>query len=211
MVKVVVSVPAAGAVPAMTGEDQRAAYLLRDADQLDAFPRAVQAGGETVVGEAPTGDSESSPAFADLDGDNRNELIFAGSDGFVHAMRPDGTELAGWPVRGDVPGFISRHAGSRAFASGEVSTDLGGAMLSSVAVDDTDDDGVPEVYVADLEGKVYGWSAAGQRVFTEETNQAFSGKPLNPFENVRFGGGQETYRRTQHGFLCIARARRPRR
>ena len=204
VVKVVVSTPAdsASGRPAMTGEDQRAAYLLRDGDMLDAFPRAVQRGGETVLGEAPTGDAESSPAFADLDGDNRNELIFAGSDGFVHAMRPDGSELPGWPVRGDVPGFIAGHTGTRAFETGEVSTDLGGAMLSSVAVADADRDGVPEVYIADLEGKLYGWSAEGERVFTEETNVAFSGKPLTPFANVRFGGGQETFRRTQHGFIA---------
>ncbi len=211
VVKVVVSTPAAGAVPAMTGEDQRAAYLLRDADQLEGFPRSIVRGGETVSGPAPTGDVESSPAFADLDGDNRNELIFAGSDGFVHAMRPDGSELDGWPVRGDVPGFIARHAGTRAFETEAIETDLGGAMLSSVAVADADGDGVLEVYVGDLEGKLYGWNAEGDRIFTEETNIAFSGKPLAPFENVRFEPGQQRYRRTQHGFFAspvLARHRR---
>ena len=49
VVKVVVSTTAAGGMPAMTGEDQRAAYLLRDADQLPGFPRSVRRGGETVT------------------------------------------------------------------------------------------------------------------------------------------------------------------
>ncbi|MGI9019188.1 MAG: S8 family serine peptidase, partial [Solirubrobacterales bacterium] len=171
VVKVVARAPGP---PAMKGEDRRAMYLHRDADMLDGFPRKLAS------------DGESSPAFADLDGDNRNELVFGTSDGFVHAMRRDGSELPGWPVRGDVPAFVARHDATRGFASGAISTDLGGAMLSAVAVVDSDRDGVPEVYIADLEGKVYGWSAEGERIFTEEANIAFSGKPLSPFDNVRF-------------------------
>ena len=211
VVKVVVSTPASGGTPAMTGEDQRAAYLLRDQDLLPAFPRAVQPGGKLRKYAIPTGDIESSPAFADLDGDNRAELVFGTSDGFVHALRRDGSELPGWPVRGDTPGFVGAHAGTRALASGAVSANLGGAMLSAAAVVDSNGDGLPEVYIADLEGKVYGWSAKGKRIFTEETNPAFSGKPLSPFDNVRFPDpfdesdvdpGQAEYRRTQHGFIA---------
>ena len=211
VVKVVVSKPAADGAPAMTGEDQRAAYLLRDQDLLPAFPRAIQPGGETRKYAIPTGDIESSPAFADLDGDNRTELVFGTSDGFVHALRRDGSELPGWPVRGDTPGFVAGHSGTRAFASDAVSTNLGGAMLSAAAVVDSNGDGLPEVYIADLEGKVYGWSAMGKRIFTEETNPAFSGEPLSPFDNVRFPDpfdepgvdpGQAEFRRTQHGFIA---------
>lgn len=211
VVKVVVSTPAAGGAPAMTGEDQRAAYLLRDQDLLPEFPRAIRPGGETRKYAVPTGDIESSPAFADLDGDNRTELVFGTSDGFVHAMRRDGTELRGWPVRGDVPGFVAGHSGARAYASGAISTDLGGAMLSAAAVVDSNGDGLPEVYIADLEGKVYGWSAKGRRIFTEEANPEFSGKPLSPFDNVRFpdpfdepevDADQARFRRTQHGFIA---------
>ena len=37
--------------------------------------------------------------FANLDGDDDEELVVALSDGSVHAYQPDGTELAGFPTR----------------------------------------------------------------------------------------------------------------
>jgi hypothetical protein len=188
-VKVVASYTPTGG-PQLTGEDQRAAWLHRDADMLAGFPRKITNNSDL------TGDGESSPALADLDGDNKNELIVASADGFVHAFERDGSELPGWPVRGDQPGFL--HTGAHAFTSGEVSSDFGGAMLSSVAVGDTDHDGIPEVYVADYEGKVYGWNVNGQRIFQREANPDLSGKPLAPFQNVRSGKGN----RTQHGFIA---------
>jgi hypothetical protein len=196
VVKVVASTTYAGAT--MTGEDRRAAFLHRDQDMLDGFPKAITGGGEIASPPGtPTSDGESSPAFADLDGDNDNELVFGTTDGFVHALRPDGSELPGWPVRTDVPGFVAAHTGSDAYG-GEVSSNLGGAILGSVAIGDTNRDGLPEIYAADLEGKLYGWSHAGERIFTEEANPAYSGAPLAPFENVREG---ET-NRTQHGFIA---------
>ncbi len=192
--KVVVT-PTTG--PARTGEDQRSAYLHRDRDLLNGFPRSIEAGGKLGTG-VPSADGDSSPAFADLDGDNRNELVLATGDGFVHAIRPDGSELPGWPVRGDRPGIVGTHVASHAYASGEVGSDLGGPFLAAVAVGDTDGDGVPEVYAADFEGRIYGWGPDGKRIFTEGSRVAYSGKPLAPFENVRKGNTN----RTQHGFFA---------
>jgi hypothetical protein len=181
-----------------TGEDQRTAWLHHDQDLLNGFPKAIREGGEIGgPASAPTADGASSPAFADLDGDNRNELVFADADGFVHALDAGGNELPGWPVRGDVPGFVASHSASPAYAGGAVSDDLGGAFLSAVAIGDGDGDGIPEVYAADFEGKVYGWAPDGSRVFEEESNPDYSGKPLQPFENVRNGEAN----RTQHGFF----------
>jgi hypothetical protein len=196
VVKVEVTKVAGGGAPVMRGEDQRAAFLHHDQDLMDGYPKAITGGGQLKdQPEVPTGDGESSPAFADLDGDNRSEMIFASSDGFVHALKPDGGELANWPVRGDRPGFI--HLGSEAYSSGEVGTDVGGAFLASVAVGDTDRNGIPEVYAADMEGKVYGWNPNGTRVFEQESNPQFSGQPLQPFVESRHG----EFNRTQHGFI----------
>jgi hypothetical protein len=177
----------------LAGEDRRTAYLKRDQGTLPGFPKAITRGAITTG--SPTSDGESSSALADLDGDNRNELIVAGSDGFVHALRPDGSELPGWPVRGDRPPL---HTGERAFQSGEVSSNVGGAILGSVAVADGNGNGVPEVYASDLEGRVYGWGSTGRRFFTVEADPDFSGKPLDPFVNSRHGKTN----RTQHGFIA---------
>jgi hypothetical protein len=185
---------------AMTGEDQRAAFLHRDQDMLPGFPRGIVAG--SISAGVPTGDGESSPVLADLNGDNRNELVVAGSDGFVHALQPDGSELPGWPVRGDAPPL---HTGGRAFTSGEVSANVGGAILGAVAVGDANHDGIPEVYADDLEGRVYGWRADGTRFFTAHSNPAYSGAPLpgQPFVNPRYQPpSQADFHRTEHGFLA---------
>ena len=53
----------------LTGQDRCKLFLHRDADTLDGFPKQL------------AGDGEASPLLADLDGDNRNELVLANSDG----------------------------------------------------------------------------------------------------------------------------------
>jgi Subtilase family/FG-GAP-like repeat/Thrombospondin type 3 repeat len=171
----------------LTGEDERAMWLHRDASMLPGFPRKLD-------GTTSTGDGASSPVLVDLDGDNRNELVVGGSDGFVHAYSPDGSELPGWPVRTDQPPL---HTGEPAFDGGGVTTNVGGAILASIAADDVDHDGVPEVFAADMEGQVYGWDTEGNRIFHEQSNPDYSGRPLAPFVNSRHG----KFNRTQHGFI----------
>ena len=167
----------------LTGEDRRNLRLHRDQDMVDGFPRDIG------------GDGASSPAFADLDGDNQNELIIGGSDGLVHAYRRDGSELPGWPTE------VARaplHTEGRAFETGEVTEAAGGAILGSVAIGDLEHDGTPEVVVNDLEGKVTVFEADGTRSLQRESEIAWSGKPLQPFVNVRRG----VTNRTQHGFIA---------
>jgi FG-GAP-like repeat len=159
----------------VTGEDRRNEYLHRDQDMLGGFPKKL------------TADGGASPLFVDLDGDNRNELVLATSDGEVHAYRRDGSELPGWPVRSDP---LPIPTGGHGFSAR-------GAILASPAAADIDGDGAPEVVAADLEGKLYVWNAAGDRVLEREAKPEFSGKPLTPFGEVRRG---KKYR-TQHGFL----------
>ena len=171
----------------LTGEDERAMWLHRDASMLPGFPRKLD-------GSSSTGDGASSPVLVDLDGDNRNELVVGGSDGFVHAYRPNGSELTGWPQRTDQPPL---HTGEPAFDGGGVTTNIGGAILASIAADDVDHDGVPEVFAADMEGQVYGWDAGGDEIFHEQSNPDYSGRPLAPLVNSRHG----KFNRTQHGFI----------
>jgi hypothetical protein len=58
---------------------------------------------------------------------------------------------------------------------------------------------------ADLEGKVYVWNTAGERVWKQETNVNYSGKPLEPFVDVRYNRAnpdESLRRRTQHGLIA---------
>ena len=180
----------------LTGADRRAAYLERDGSMLAGFPKAITSGAITTG--TPTSDGESSPVLADLNGDNRNELVVAGSDGFVHAIRRNGSELPGWPVRTE---SLPLHTAEQAFASGSVPTNLGGAILGSVAVADTNRDGVPEVFADDMNGNVYGWEPDGHRFFAAQANPAYSGRPLQPFVEPRYQPGQSEFHRTQGGFV----------
>ncbi|MEA2442963.1 MAG: hypothetical protein QOJ12_255, partial [Thermoleophilales bacterium] len=97
----------------LQGQDRRNLFLHRDQDLLAGYPRKLPS------------DGESSPAFADLAGDNRNEMIFGTADGLVHAMRRDGSEVPGWPVKSDP---LPLHTGARAFKSGEVATQSGAIL-----------------------------------------------------------------------------------
>ena len=168
---------------ALRGQDRRQAYLHRDAAMIPGFPKQL------------AGDVEASPVLADLDGDNRNELIVANSDGELHAFRRDGSELPGYPAFTD---RLPEHDGAPAYESGKVEPGRG-AVLATPAVGDLDRDGTLEVVLADLEDKIYVFDGAtGARERRIQTPLRFTGRPLEPFVNVRKG----QMNRTQHGFIA---------
>jgi len=84
-----------------------------------------------------------SVALVDLDDDNTLEIIFGDGNGEVHAVRADGTELAGFPVHTDLPRHLPL-AFSDAFdgnpANGEVALSYT-PIIGGVAVADLDRDG----------------------------------------------------------------------
>ena len=180
-VRVVVSAPGAVGRPAMTGEDRRQLFLHRDTDMLSGWPKELQA------------DGDSSPLLIDLDGDNRNELIVATSDGYVHAFRRNGSELPGWPVHSEQ---LPLHTVEAAYRS--VSTHHYCAILGALAGGDLFGNGEIEIVADDLCGNVYAWNAQGRLIFHQHSNPAYSGAPLQPFHTVRQGPRD----RTEMGFLA---------
>src|SRR4051794_32165344 len=74
-----------GRVP---GVDRRVFNALDPAAEglRSGFPKRLGTGGEAPI------------RYADLNGDNVQELIVPTEDGLVHAYEPGGGELAGWPV-----------------------------------------------------------------------------------------------------------------
>ncbi len=168
----------------MSGEDRRQLFLHRDADMLPHFPMELRS------------DGDSSPLLVDLNGDNRNELVVADSDGWIHAYRPNGTELPGWPVH---TVSLPLHPGERAYAAADgVGRHHYAAVLGALAAGDLFGDGRLEVVADDNQGNVYAWDSRGHVVFHRQSNPHWSGAPLTPFHTVRQGVRD----RVERGFLA---------
>jgi len=129
--------------------ERRAFFLEADPDRLPGFPFALGASGE------------SSPVLADLNADGVLEVVIAGTDGRVHAIIGDGTELPGWPVVTDL--LFDALTNAPAYTSGAVAEPHEG-VIAPASVADIDGDGEPEVVVASLVGGVFAWNADGSPV-----------------------------------------------
>ncbi|MEA2390449.1 MAG: cell wall-associated protease, partial [Solirubrobacteraceae bacterium] len=95
--------------------------------------------------------------YADLNGDNVQELIVPLEDGKLHAFEPNGTELAGWPVATPTLAQAANHASALNAAGLEPPLE----PLRGPAIVDLDGDGRPEV--VDAAGThLYVWESDGQ-------------------------------------------------
>ncbi|MEJ7582592.1 MAG: VCBS repeat-containing protein [Acidimicrobiales bacterium] len=99
--------------------------------------------------------------FADLDGRKGDELIVSTDNGRVHAYRPNGPELTGWPVRTSVPKYWPTD--SPTAQDDGIDAPGSGITTGAPVVADLDDDGDLEVVVNDLDGNVWAWEHDGTR------------------------------------------------
>jgi hypothetical protein len=127
--------------------------------------------------------------LADLNNDLASEIIVATADGSVYAFQGDGNLLSGWPVNTDLlpgldPDNPHNHLSAPSYQEGGVDPDVHGSVVGGAAVGDIHGDDMLEVVVADLEGKIYAWDAAGNLLsgFPVSTNPEFS-KPEDRNEN----------------------------
>ncbi len=141
------------------GEDRRTVAIHSD-PTLRFAPRVLGAS------------AESSPVLADVDGDEVLDVVVAGSDGAVHALRgSDGAELPGFPALTN-PLAVPLSAG---WVSGDVPL-LREPVVGALAADDLDGDGAVEIVAAGTEGRVYVFEPDGSRRpgFPVTTTPAFS-------------------------------------
>lgn len=144
------------------GEDRKSLFLYHDPDLAAGAPFYL------------AGSGEGSPVFADLNGDGQDELIMPTSNGLIHAFRPNGSELPGWPVHTDLQPL---HISAPAYQSGEITLPVYTPMLlGSPAIGVLAPGESLSVVAADLEGKVYAWNASGQLRpgFPVQTNRNFA-------------------------------------
>jgi hypothetical protein len=133
------------------GIDRRVFTALPPTEGLRAgFPKRLGTGGEAPV------------RYADLNGDNVQELIVPTMDGFVHAYEPNGSELPGWPVHTQLQLSVNGHGTAPGIASLVAAGAPPREPPRAPAIADLDGDGKPEVI--DTAGThLYVWEGDGSQ------------------------------------------------
>ena len=148
---------------ALTGIDRRVFSTFNDPTLLPGYPKFMGSGGESAT------------RYADLAANNEQELLVPTEDGAIHAIKPDGKELKGWPVHTEVQQAALDHSGSPGLAA----LGLPREPPRAAVIDDLDGDGSPDVITA-AGIHVYAWNAKGKPLpgFPVSSEQAFCGPAL---------------------------------
>jgi hypothetical protein len=128
------------------------------------FPKRLGTGGEAPV------------RYADLNGDNLQELVVPTMDGLVHAYEPNGAELPGWPVQTQIQASATGHSAAPGVAELSASGAPPREPPRAPAIADIDGDGKPEV-IATAGTHLYVWEGDGSQHagFPISSNLSFCG------------------------------------
>jgi hypothetical protein len=153
---------------ALKGIDRRVLDTFTDPTLKPGFPKRMGSGGE-----APA-------RYADLNGDNVQELIVPTEDGTVHAYEPNGSELRGWPVHTETQQSALGHAGSPGLAALGLPREAPRAPV----IGDLAGNGSADVITA-AGTHVYAWKANGKPVtgFPVSENPAFCATSLETWQS----------------------------
>jgi Subtilase family/RTX calcium-binding nonapeptide repeat (4 copies) len=116
------------------GVDRRVFTSAKDPTLRSGFPKRMGTGGEAPI------------RYADINGDNVQELIVPLEDGTVHAYEPDGSELPGWPVHTQLEKSAIGHDSAPGFSQLEQASAPNEPPRAPV-IADLDNDGRPEIIV----------------------------------------------------------------
>src|SRR3989441_6327073 len=131
------------------GEDRKVFFVHHAPTTPRGWPIAIDANGDGRI----DGGGEPPPQMADLDGDNRMEIVFATAAGRIYAYHEDGSLVAGFPVSTNMARNVTSHLGAPVFASAIARPSP--TTTSRPAIADLDHDGYPEIVYANIEGDVY--------------------------------------------------------
>ncbi len=139
----------------LKAEDRRSIGIRHDPALLSGFPRRI--GGEIAAG----------PSYVDLEGRHQLDLVYATADGDVNALRPDGSEVSGFPVSTDLDRQIDpaspENFAARAYRTVPALRDVRDPVVG-IAVGDMFGDGTLDVVATTSNADVYAWDAHGRRL-----------------------------------------------
>ncbi|MBK8293235.1 MAG: hypothetical protein IPK93_00085 [Solirubrobacterales bacterium] len=153
----------------LKGEDRRSFGARTDTGMVDGFPKSIG----TEISAAP--------AFVDLNGTHKQELVFGTNDGVVSALEPDGQQAAGFPVMTRQLRYIDENNPQNFNAASYNSVQgLREARdpISGIAIGDLTGDGAQSIVAATTSGWVYAWNRLG------ELREGFPVKPLAQYDTL---------------------------
>jgi hypothetical protein len=139
----------------LKGEDRRSIGVRHDPSLVGGAPLHL---GSEVSGP---------PTYVDLQGRHEEDLVFSTYDGDVHAIRPNGSELPGFPVHSTMirsfDPMAPENLSARAYVDNPQFRDLRDP-LSGVAVGDLSHTGQQDIVATGMNGRVYAWNGFGHRL-----------------------------------------------
>jgi hypothetical protein len=155
----------------LKGEDRRTFNARHDPGLLPGYPKQIGS------------EMSAAPTYADLEGKHELDLVFGTYDGAVHALRPDGSEVAGFPIHTRTLASIDpRNPESYPADSYRTNAKLRDARdpVSGIAVGDLDHHGALEVVGTTANGWVYAWGPNGKlrKGFPVHSQSKFASLPV---------------------------------
>ncbi len=139
----------------LKAEDRRSIGVRHDPGLLPGFPKRT--GGEVA----------SEPSYVDLEGRHQLDLVYGTADGDVNVLRPDGTEVPGFPVHTDFDRQIDPHNPenfpARAYRTVPTLRDVRDPIVG-IAVGDLFGNGTLDIVATTSNADAYAWNARGQRL-----------------------------------------------